>query len=318
MKYTELKESLISSVADPLVAELRKKLEEETGKELNEELVAKIDNLVRERLTVDYDGTILRFSGRARESVYRDISRELKKDIKKEKKEHQEKEMFLRFGRNFRFQHMMLMSSCIILILTGMPLKFPDFEPLAFLVTLFGGIENSTIIHRIGAVMLIFVAVYHFGWVIISKTGRKDFFGLIPMPKDVFDFFKMLKYFAGKSKEKPRFGRFSYIEKFDYWAVYWGCVIMIGSGLILWYQDIAMKFMPKFMMDISTEVHSDEALLATLSIVIWHFYNVHFNPHKFPGSLTWWHGKISREEMIEEHPLEYEEIMNSRSEGEKE
>jgi hypothetical protein len=86
-------------------------------------------------------------------------------------------------------------------------------------------------------------------------------------------------------------------------------IIMIGSGALLWFESTAMQFMPKFVLDIAKEAHSDEALLATLAIVIWHFYNVHLNPHKFPMSRTWITGRISREEMIEEHPLEYEEIM---------
>jgi hypothetical protein len=87
---------------------------------------------------------------------------------------------------------------------------------------------------------------------------------------------------------------------------------MIGSGLVLWFEEISMKFLPKFFVDISHEAHSDEALLATLAIVIWHFYNVHFNPDRFPGTLMWWHGKISKHEMLEEHPLEYERIIAER------
>ncbi|HEY5765965.1 MAG TPA: hypothetical protein VIS30_08020, partial [Candidatus Deferrimicrobiaceae bacterium] len=167
--------------------------------------------------------------------------------------------------------------------------------------------------HRIGAGMLIYFMVHHMLYTIFSRDGRRDFILLIPMPKDIRDAVQNVRYFLGKSPEKPRFGRFSYIEKFDYWAVYWGCVIMIGSGLFLWFEGIVLKYFPKYVLDVAHEMHSDEAMLATLAIVIWHFYNVHFNPDRFPGTLMWWHGQISEHEIKEEHPLEYEEIMAKRA-----
>lgn len=234
-------------------------------------------------------------------------TRKAKQDAEEEEKK--QKRMFLRFGRNFRFQHMVLFVSCILLIVTGMPLKFPDWEPLQGLIRLLGGIENSRLIHRIGASGLIFVAAYHLLYTILSRFGRRDFWLLLPRYQDAKDVIQQVKFMLGWSTMKPRFARFSYVEKFDYWAVYWGCVIMIGSGLVLWFETEAMRLAPKFVMDIATEVHSDEALLATLAIIIWHMYNVHINPHVFPGSLMWWHGKISEERIKEEHPLEYEEII---------
>ncbi|OGP33169.1 MAG: hypothetical protein A2X88_01405 [Deltaproteobacteria bacterium GWC2_65_14] len=221
--------------------------------------------------------------------------------------------MFQRFNRNFRFQHMVMFISVILLILTGMPLKFPEFVLSRYVVALWGGIHNSTLVHRIGAGMLIYFMVHHMLYTVLSRDGRRDFILLIPMPKDIRDAAQNIRYFLGKAPEKPRFGRFSYIEKFDYWAVYWGCVIMIGSGLCLWFEGIVLKFFPKYFLDVAHEMHSDEAMLATLAIVIWHFYNVHFNPDRFPGTLMWWHGQISEHEIKEEHPLEYEEILAKRS-----
>jgi cytochrome b subunit of formate dehydrogenase len=221
--------------------------------------------------------------------------------------------MFQRFNRNFRFQHMVMFSSVILLIITGMPIKFPNFILSRFVINLWGGINNSTIVHRIGALMLVYFMVHHMLYSILSREGRRDFVLLIPMPKDLRDAVQNIRYFLGKVKEKPKFGRFSYIEKFDYWAVYWGCIIMIGSGAFLWGESIALKYFPKFVLDIAHEMHSDEALLATLAIVIWHFYNVHFNPERFPGTLMWWHGQISEHEIKEEHPLEYEELMAKRA-----
>jgi cytochrome b subunit of formate dehydrogenase len=172
-----------------------------------------------------------------------------------------------------------------------------------------GGIDNSTYLHRIAATGLIFVSLWHLVYIIAFRSGRRDFILMIPTPKDFTDFIQMMKYYMGKSDKKPQFGRFSYVEKFDYWAVYWGCVIMIGTGALLWSSEITFSMFPKYIYDIAKEVHSDEALLATLAIVIWHFYNVHFNPDRFPGSTVWLHGRLTEHEMLEEHPLELEEIL---------
>lgn len=239
-----------------------------------------------------------------------------RREEKRREKHHEEGEMFQRFNKNFRFQHMVMFTSVILLIITGMPIKFPDFVLSRYLVNLWGGIHNSTMVHRFGAGMLIYFMVHHLFYTVFSRQGRRDFVLLIPTPKDARDAAQNIRHFLGKNPDKPRFGRFSYIEKFDYWAVYWGCVIMIGSGLFLWFEGIVLKYFPKYVLDVAHEMHSDEAMLATLAIVIWHFYNVHFNPDRFPGTLLWWHGQISEHEMKEEHPLEYDEIMAKRSKQE--
>ena len=216
---------------------------------------------------------------------------------------------FVRFNLSQRLQHIVLFSSCIVLIVTGLPIKFHNSAWAAFAIELMGGVEGSSLVHRIGAVGLIGVAVYHFFYVMLTATGRWNFGNLIWDLKDMRDLAQMLRYFVGRSQERPRFGRYSYVEKFDYWAVYWGIVIMVGSGCLLWFETITLSVFPKYVLDIAKEAHSDEALLATLAIIIWHFYNVHFNPRKFPMNKVWLTGKMSEEEMIEEHPLEYEEVL---------
>ena len=234
-------------------------------------------------------------------------------EARKKEKHTEEGETFLRFNRNFRFQHMVMFSSVILLIITGMPLKFPNFFLSRFVINFWGGIQNSTIVHRIGAGMLIYFMVHHFLYTILTRDGRRDFMLLLPKFGDAKDIAHNIRHFLGKEPDKPRFGRFSYIEKFDYWAVYWGCIIMIGSGLFLWFESYVLRFLPKYTLDVAHEMHSDEAMLATLAIVIWHFYNVHFNPDRFPGTLLWWHGRMSEHEMREEHPFELEEIVARRA-----
>jgi cytochrome b subunit of formate dehydrogenase len=299
----------LEEVLEILQERMEKECQQALGDEQPEEITEELKSRIKQKVTRDLKAELLDVLDR----MGHEVTEKLEAKIRKEEKVRRREEEFQRFGLQFRIQHIIMFLSVFMLIFTGLPLKFPDLVISEYLIALFGGIHNSTVLHRVGAGGLIFVAFYHTLYTILSRQGRWDFFLLIPRPKDVKDLYTQVKYFLGRSNEHAKFGRFSYIEKFDYWAVYWGCVIMIGSGALLWFQDITLLFMPKYMLDIAKEAHSDEALLATLAIVIWHFYNVHFNPERFPGSLTWWHGRISQQEMMEHHGLEYERIMSERA-----
>jgi len=269
--------------------QLRERLGADAVAEAEAEVRAQLKREARERLEV---------VARKRASI-RKARRRIEPDVD---------ETFERLSLMFRVQHIVLFVSCSLLIATGMPLKFPNSAWAATFFHLMGGVAASGIIHRIGAAGLIGVGVFHMIYITVTLDGRYNFRQLFPRVKDVRDVVRNVSYFLGRSKTGVRFGRFSYIEKFDYWAVYWGMVVMIGSGLMLWFQDSAMSVFPKFFIDMALEAHSDEALLATLAIIIWHFYNVHLNPDNFPMSWTWLTGKISNEKMIRHHPLEYERI----------
>jgi cytochrome b subunit of formate dehydrogenase len=221
-------------------------------------------------------------------------------------------EQIERLSLNIRLQHGLMAISVVLLVLTGIPLKFHESGWARALIGLFGGPDVSPIVHRVGAVGLIVVGLWHLVYITMFREGRWNFMHLLPRPKDALDAFQQIKYYLGLTDERPKFDRFSYVEKFDYWAVYWGMVIMIGSGTVLWFTDLWLRWAPKWATDIAKEAHSDEALLATLAIVIWHFYNVHLNPHKFPINRTFLDGKISARDMIDEHPLEYERMMKER------
>ncbi len=286
MQNTSKPDKNLDDIAETMISEVEREenigLDEEFRSHLKEELIERVKQ-------------------------HAEIKRRQSQEMKKKEAKARE-ESFLRFGLNFRMQHLTLAVGVIILIISGLPIKFHDTNVAKIFFGLTGGITVSRIIHRIGATLLIIVSLWHLAYIILTKNGRSDFKQLLPTIKDFKDFLQNIKYFLGVSREKPKFGRFSYVEKFDYWAVYWGMVIMILSGLLLWFNNFFLGVVPKFVFDIATEVHSDEAMLATLAIVIWHWYNVHFNPEVFPFNPTIFTGKISKTRMLRDHPLEYEQV----------
>ncbi|MFI5174752.1 MAG: formate dehydrogenase subunit gamma [Terriglobia bacterium] len=235
---------------------------------------------------------------------------------KKRKRKELFEESVERISFNQRAQHMVLLTCTVLLIITGLPIKFHEAPAAEFIIRLLGGPNITRILHRVGAIGLTVVGLYHLWYCMAFEEGRKNFGLLLPSPRDLKNFLQQMGYYLGLKKDRPLFDRFSYIEKFDYWAVYWGMVVMITSGYILWFMERAINQFGKVAYDIAREAHSDEGLLATLAIIIWHFYNVHFNPKKFPGSLTWWHGRIPIEEFREEHPLEYERWLEGQKQEE--
>lgn len=213
-----------------------------------------------------------------------------------------------RFDISARVQHIIMFVTFLILSFTGWGLKYAYAKPASAWITIWGGAKIAGYIHRAAGITMLLDFIYHQFYLLNLARKRDLRLTIIPMPKDVVDLFHNFMYYFGFRKERPYFGKFSYLQKFDYWAVYWGMVIMIGSGTVLWFTNQFLKVFPKWFTDIAKEAHSDEALLATLAIVVWHFYNVHFNPHKFPMNRTFITGRISEHEMVEEHPLEYERI----------
>jgi cytochrome b subunit of formate dehydrogenase len=208
-----------------------------------------------------------------------------------------------------RLQHWALITSFITLIVTGFPLLFPRSEIARGVVTFLGGVGTRAVIHRGAALVLVALVAFHALYVLFSRRGYWEFRQLIPGPKDARDIAQMLGWYFGLTSTRPAFDRYNYIEKFEYLAVGWGSVAMISTGILLWSPSLTLAVLPKWIMDIALVVHSWEAILAFLAIIIWHMYNVHFNPSVFPMSRIWLTGKIGLHELQENHPLEYERIM---------
>jgi predicted CXXCH cytochrome family protein len=222
--------------------------------------------------------------------------------------------LYLRMSGNERLQHATLMLSFTALVVTGFMLHFPDAWWVVHIrhrfIHLF---EWRSIIHRVAAVVMIGAGLWHFAYLGLTRRGRQLFRDLRPGPQDLFDAAGVLRYNLGLSPEKPKFGRFSYIEKTEYWAMMWGTFVMGVTGAILWFENTAIRHLTKLGYDVSRTVHLYEAVLATLAIIVWHFYFVIFNPDVYPMSLSWLTGWMSEKEMKEEHPAELERIEAERA-----
>jgi len=217
--------------------------------------------------------------------------------------------LYLRMSLSERIQHGTLVISFITLVLTGFALRFPDawwvagfreFSPVMF--------EIRGILHRVAAVIMVGASLFHVYYVLFTERGKQLLRDLLPVWKDISDAVGVMKYNLGFSQEKPKFGRFSYIEKSEYWALVWGTIVMGMTGVILWFDNTFLGLLTKLWWDVAHTVHYYEAWLATLAIIVWHFYFIIFNPDIYPLNLAFWKGTLTEEEMEEEHPLELEEI----------
>lgn len=213
-----------------------------------------------------------------------------------------------RFTSSQLWQHKILIISFTMLVITGFPVQQSDHPASAWFINAIGGMEVRAMLHRFFGAMLLGVCFWHLFWTLSTRQGRHDFLKMLPEPADIGRAFGMVKYFLGIQKKMPAFGRFNLFDKFDYMAVAWGSVIMGVSGLALWFPEIALRYIPKWGLDICHVVHSHEAILAFLAIMFWHFYHVHYKPGTFPMSRIWIDGKVPLGEYKHEHSLEYERL----------
>lgn len=219
-----------------------------------------------------------------------------------------------RFSATNRVLHALVIVSFLGLVATGLPLRF-SYAPWAHgLMLVLGGAPVAGWIHRLCAVITFGYFLAHLGYItaLIVRTPdkKKIFWGpesMVPQLKDLQDIIQMFKWFLGRGAP-PRFERFSYMEKFDYWAVFWGVAIIGTSGLFLWFPTFFAKLFPGWVFNVATIIHGDEALLATSFIFTIHFFNVHLRPGKFPIDTVIFTGRATSSYMEEEHPLEYARV----------
>ena len=213
----------------------------------------------------------------------------------------EQKRTVVRMNRNQRIQHFLLLSSFIVLVITGFALAWPE----SVFAKLCGSSEElRRNIHRVAAVVMMALGVYHLGYLAFTREGRTLVRDIRVRFSDLRDLFAVLRYNLGFGGGKPTFARFGYGEKIEYWAGLWGSAVMSITGIMLWFPVLVTSRAPRWWIDIATTIHFYEAVLATLSIVVWHFYHVIFDPDVYPMNWSWLDGRMSDELYREEHGRE--------------
>ena len=242
-------------------------------------------------------------------------------------------EIFVRMTLAERLQHGVLISCFVLLVVTGLPLLTKPVSDTSGLFIFDWGFRLRGILHRIAGVGLIAVSLFHLYYISFTRRGREIFLALMPRLKDATDALQafghnlgftqwlyrkgILKNFFDRHPfwlfaEPPHYGRYNFIEKFEYLALIWGNFVMIFTGFFLWTTNLSLRLFPLWVYDIFKIVHGYEAILAFLAIIVWHLYNVHLSPGVFPMSKVWLNGKISGRELREHHFLEYQSILEKR------
>ncbi len=241
-------------------------------------------------------------------------------DMKKKKAEaaeHVEEsgQYYFRFKLYHRILHGIIITSFLGLVLTGMPMKFSHTWWAIGLSHLFGGFEAMGFLHRFFAVLTFLYFALHLSYAARYIITHREFqvFGpdsMIPRLKDLQDFIAQIKWFLGKGP-RPRFDRWTYWEKFDYWAPFWGVTIIGVSGFMLWFPSATASVLPGWVFNVATIFHGEEALLAALFLFTVHFFNNHFRPDKFPLDVVMFTGAVPLEEFRHEHTVEYDRLVKT-------
>jgi len=237
------------------------------------------------------------------------------KERKKHPKIGETTKYFRRFEGSHRVTHIFVIISFVFLALTGMILKFSDMAWAKFMANLFGGVTGAGTIHRIGAIITFGYFTFHifnlFRLMFKRKATFKDFFfgpnSLMFSMRDVTEFIGTVKWFVGKG-ERPKYGRWTYWEKFDYMAVFWGVAVIGFSGLVLWFSEFFTNLLPGWVINVSQIIHSDEALMAVGFIFTVHFFNTHLRPEAFPMDTVIFTGHVPLEIYEHERPRDIEEL----------
>jgi cytochrome b subunit of formate dehydrogenase len=217
---------------------------------------------------------------------------------------HTEENYYIRMNILERFQHHLVWTTFVTLAITGFMVEFPEEW-----IAIFGKYRESVfywrgLLHRIAAVIMIANLLFQSWYIMLTKSGRGYVFDMLPRLQDAKDFLQNMLYYLRFTDEKPLFDRFNYKEKLEYWTGWIGNIIITVTGFFLWFP----KYFPKFIFDASILFHTMEAILASCAIMVWHFYEIHLKPGKFPMSRVWLDGKIPEHELEEEHPLHYQRI----------
>jgi cytochrome b subunit of formate dehydrogenase len=204
-----------------------------------------------------------------------------------------------------RVQHALLATSFMVLVWTGFALKYPDTWWARPLLLIEGTHSIRSIVHRVAAAIFVMVSVTHLVSLMVNRKLRNHWKEMLPRLEDAREAGAGFAYNIGIGSEPPVRSPHSYVEKAEYWAVVWGAIVMASTGLLLWANNLALKFLPKSWLDVATSVHFYEALLATLAILVWHFYSIIFDPDIYPLNTAFLTGYSSKktEHSKDEQPI---------------
>lgn len=211
---------------------------------------------------------------------------------------------YLRFPLSRRIEHLVLLITFVLLALSGLPQKYP-FSPVSVFVTRsLGGIENLYTIHHYATVVVMIGITYHLLTIAYQVFVLRSNWSMMLTTQDIKDGLQALLYNIGLAKSPPKMGRYTFDEKFEYWALVWGYAVMGVTGFILWNPITTFKVLPGELFPAARAAHGGEAVLAVLAILIWHMYHVRVK--RINNSI--FTGRLSEEAMEEDHPLELEDI----------
>ncbi len=223
---------------------------------------------------------------------------------------------YFRFSLGQRYLHGLVMATFLGLAATGMTLRFSERGWARWLAEVSGGFTAVLSLHKFCAVLISAAFVYHIGEILFRATIKKEpglLFGpdsMVPQVKDLVDLFKMLRWFLWMGPQ-PEFDHFTYWEKFDYWAVFWGMAIIGATGYMMWFGSFFARFVPGYLLNIALLIHGEEALLAVWFIFIVHFFNSHLRPEKCPMDPVIFTGRVSAGDYEHERPLDYARLDKS-------
>ena len=209
-----------------------------------------------------------------------------------------------RFSLRQRTEHFLVMSLFLLLSVTGLPQKYFDTSWARWLIDVMGGIDRIRWFHRFAGLSFTGVTAIHLLSAIGSVALGRAPLSIVPNRKDFTDAIQTLGYYLGREDAPAQFDRFDYRQKFEYWGLVLGAVVVISTGLILLFPILFTRLAPGELVPAAKVAHSNEGLMAFLVVILWHIYNAHLNPDVFPFDKTIFTGKISLERMRHEHPLE--------------
>ncbi len=210
-----------------------------------------------------------------------------------------------RFTPFRRVEHLVVILTFVVLVLTGFPQKFFDYSWSAWLLKMFGGLDNARFIHRVSGLIFSFHLLAHIASIAIGTLSHKLSLSLLPTTRDFKDVFGTLRYYLEKNSTPPAYPKFDYRQKFEYIGIVLGGLVMVLTGLILLYPGIIAAILPGQFIAAAKVAHTSEAMLAFLVLAIWHVYGSHFSPEVFPMDTSIFTGYISKEELKHRHALEF-------------